>query len=148
MWDSFPKMGIYPTKQEIEDFIALFRYVAYLTGIPTEYWKTVEKAKAVMETFMLYELDPNKTSKILAHNFIKWLEDQPPAYLSRDFMEAGCRWMNGHDMCDALGMGRPSLYYYLVFAGHNVIVVTLAYSQRFIPGLDEFMIRVSVVLDS
>jgi hypothetical protein len=53
-------MGIYPTKQEIDDFIALFRYIAYLTGTPTEYWKTAEKAKAVMETMLLYEVSPWK----------------------------------------------------------------------------------------
>lgn len=93
-----------------------------------------------------YELEPNKTSKILAHNFIAWLEDQPPPYLSRNFMEAGCRWMNGHDMCDALGLGRPSLYYYAVFAGHNVIVSIMARAQKLIPRLDRFIIQVSLSL--
>jgi hypothetical protein len=63
-------------------------------------------------------------------------------------MEAGCRWMNGHDMCDALGLGKPSLYYYLVFAGHNVIVATLAYSQRLVPVLDRFLIQVSLTCSS
>ena len=145
MWDSFPKMGIYPSKQEITDFIALFRYISYVTGTPNEYFETPEKAKAVMETMFLYELEPNKTSKILAHNFIAWLEDQPPPYLSRDFMEAGCRWMNGHAMCDALGLGRPGLYYYAVFAGHNVIVSTMAHFQKLIPALDRFMIKVSLL---
>jgi hypothetical protein len=143
MWDGFPKMGIIPKKQEIVDFIALFRYIAYLTGTPTQYWETPEKAKAVMETMLLYELDPTNTSKILAHNFIKWIEDQPPAYLSRGFMEAGCRWMNGKEMCDALGLGNPGIYYYAVFAGHNILVSALAYSQRLIPAFDRFMIKVS-----
>jgi hypothetical protein len=146
MWDSFPKMGIYPSKQEITDFIALFRYISYVTGTPNEYFETPEKAKAVMETMFLYELEPNKTSKILAHNFIAWLEGQPPPYLSRDFMEAGCRWMNGHEICDALGLGRPGLYYYAVFAGHNVIVSTMAMCQKLIPALDQFIIKVSLLL--
>ncbi|KAG4431768.1 hypothetical protein IFR05_012744 [Cadophora sp. M221] len=141
MWDSFPKMGIYPTQQEIVDFIALFRYIAYLTGTPTSYWETPERAKAVMETMLLHELAPNGTSKILAHNFIKWIEDQPPPYLSRGFLEAGCRWMNGPEMCDALGLGRPALYYYVVFAGHNILVSFLAYSQRFIPAFDRAVIK-------
>ena len=144
MWDSFPKMGIYPTQQEIVDFIALFRYIAYLTGTPTSYWETPEKAKAVMETMLLHELAPNGTSKILAHNFIKWIEDQPPPYLSRGFLEAGCRWMNGPEMCDALGLGRPGPYYYAVFAGHNILVSFLAYSQRFIPSFDRVVINVGV----
>ena len=56
MWDSFPKMGIYTSKQEITDFIALFRYISYVTGTPNEYFETPEKAKAVMETMFLYEL--------------------------------------------------------------------------------------------
>lgn len=75
------QMGIQPTKQEITDFIALFRYISYLTGTPDHYFSTPSKAKAVMETMFLYELDPSKTSKMLAHNFIKWLEDEPPVYL-------------------------------------------------------------------
>jgi hypothetical protein len=61
-------------------------------------------------------------------------------------MEAGCRWMNGHEMCDALGLGRPDLYYYAVFAGHNVIVSTMAICQRLIPALDQFIIKVSLLL--
>ncbi|KAG9232759.1 hypothetical protein BJ875DRAFT_465899 [Amylocarpus encephaloides] len=143
MWDSLPKMGVYPTKQEITDFIALFRYISYLTGTPTSYWTTPKKAKAVMETMFLHELDPTNTSKILAYNFITWLSNAPPVYLSRDFLEAGCRWMNGHEMSDALGMGRPNLIYYLVFQGHNVVVFTLAYLQRFIPAFDRFMININ-----
>jgi hypothetical protein len=55
IWDSFPKMGIYPSKQEITDFIALFRYISYVTGTPNEYFETPEKAKAVMESMFLYE---------------------------------------------------------------------------------------------
>lgn len=142
MWDSFPKMGIYPSAAEITDFIALFRYISYLTGTPEVYWKTPEKAKAVMETMFLYELEPSKTSKILAHNFITWLEDGPPVYLSRGFLEAGCRWLNGHEMSDALGLGRPGTYYYCVFAGHNVLVATMARVQRLVPALDRFLVQV------
>jgi hypothetical protein len=142
MWDSFPKMGIKPSEAEITDFIALFRYVAYITGTPTSYWKTPAKAKATMETMLLYELAPTETSKVLAQNFVKWIEDQPPAYLSKGFMEAGCRWMNGNEMCDALGLGRPSMYSYALFAGHNIVVSTMAVAQRFIPALDKFMVQV------
>jgi hypothetical protein len=142
MWDSFPKMGIYPSTAEITDFIALFRYISHLTGTPEIYWETPEKAKAVMETMFLYELAPNKTSKILAHNFISWLEDAPPVSLSRGFMEAGCRWLNGHEISDALGLSNPSLWYYCAFSGHNIVVTTLAQAQRFVPNLDRFLVKV------
>lgn len=92
-----PKMGIHPTDQEAADFIALFRYIAYLIGAPNDgkYWADITKAKATFESMVWYELVPNETSKILAQNFIKWIEDQPPAYLSMGFMQAACRWMNG-----------------------------------------------------
>jgi hypothetical protein len=71
MWDAMPKMGIYPTRQEASDFIALFRYIAYVIGCPDHYFCDVDRAKAVFESMWLYELAPNKTSKILAQNFVK-----------------------------------------------------------------------------
>ncbi|TVY94533.1 hypothetical protein LAWI1_G000211 [Lachnellula willkommii] len=96
--------------------------------------------KATFESMLWYELVPNDTSKILAQNFIKWIEDQPPAYLSLGFMEAACRWMNGNEMCDALGLGRPALHHYAAFAGHNIIVSSLAWAQRIFPPLDRFVV--------
>jgi hypothetical protein len=73
VWLSLPRQGIWMTRQEIIDYIALWRYIAYLTGTPTEHFETPEKAKRVMEVLLLYEIHPTETSKILANNIIKCL---------------------------------------------------------------------------
>ena len=73
VWLSLPRQGIWMTRQETVDFIALWRYIAYLTGTPTEQFETPEKAKMVMEVLLLYEIHPTKTSRILANNIIKSL---------------------------------------------------------------------------
>lgn len=48
--------------REATGYIALFRYVSYLTGTPTELFETPEKAKKVMEDMLLYEIQPIETS--------------------------------------------------------------------------------------
>lgn len=73
IWLSLPRQGIWMTQQEIHDFIALWRYIAYLTGTPTDPFETPEKAKRIMEVLLLYEIHPTETSKILANNIIKCL---------------------------------------------------------------------------
>ncbi|KAL8953886.1 MAG: hypothetical protein Q9222_000260 [Ikaeria aurantiellina] len=77
--------------EEIEDYIALFRYIAYLTGTPNEYFESPARAKTVMETLLRDEIQPSATSRILANNILSCLEDQPPTFASRPFLEANCR---------------------------------------------------------
>ena len=73
IWLSLPRQGIWMTKQEIADFVALWRYIAHLTGTPAESFETPERAKRMMEVLLLYEIHPTKTSIILANNIIKSL---------------------------------------------------------------------------
>jgi len=142
MWDSLPKMGIKLSEEEIADYVALFRYIAHVLGIPTDWWATSSKAKAFMESMYLYELEANDTSRLLTYNFIKWIEDEPPVYISTGFIEAGSRWVNGHEICDTIGLKHPGPLPYAVFAGHNVIVSTMAFAQKLSPKLDAFMVKV------
>lgn len=142
-WMQLPKMGIALRKQETEDYIALFRYVAYLLATPSEYFGTVERAKTVMESLYLHELDPSGTPKVLAHNFVTCLADLPPFNISREFLEADGRWMNGDELCDALDMGKPGWYHYALMKGFCWNVRTLALVQRTFPRFDRFMINVS-----
>ena len=142
-WFQLPKMGITLRKQETEDYVALFRYVAYLLATPNQYFETVERAKAVMESMYLHELDPTGTPKVVAHNFITCLADLPPFNISREFLEADSRWMNGDELCDALQMGKAGWYHYTLMTGFCWNVRTLALVQRTIPRFDRFMINVS-----
>ena len=142
IWLSLPRQGIWMRQQEICDFIALWRYIAYLTGTPQVFFSTPEKAKAIMEALLLHELCPTDTSRILANNVIRSLELQPPSYASRSMLEANARFLNGNELCDALGLGRPSLYYWMLVAGQCIFFMAICYSYRSISYLDRRKIKV------
>ena len=137
IWLSLPRQGIWMKDQEVIDFIALFRFIAYLLGVPTDFFQTPDRAKRVMEVLMLYEIKPSETSAILASNIISSLENQPPTFASRSFLEANSRWLNGHKLCDALRLGRPGLYYYILVFGQCIFFMTVCYFYRAIPYLDK-----------
>lgn len=143
IWVSFPRQGIFISQQEAEDYIAMWRYIAYLTGTPTDYFSSPEKAKLAMETLLLYEINPTETSKILAHNVIESLALQPPNYPSREFLEAFARWLNGDALCDALGLGRPSLYYWALVTGQVLFSMWMSYTTRIFRVIDQKKIAVS-----
>ena len=136
IWLSLPRQGIYIRQQEIEDYIALWRYIGYLVGCPTEHFETPEKAKRLTEALLMYEIHPTDTSKILANNIIRSLEGQPPGYASADFLVASARWLNGNDLCDELALPRPSIYYWSLMAGQCLFFCFFCYTYRQIPSLD------------
>ena len=136
-------MGIVPKQQEVDDYIALFRYIAYLLATPTEHFATSEKAKAIMESIYLHELEPTQTFKVVEYNFVKYLEDLPPLNFSKEFIKAGSRWFNSDKLCDALDLGKPGWYHYVLMVGLRWAVKTLAIVHRLIPSFDKFMITVS-----
>ncbi|MCJ1269146.1 hypothetical protein MMC22_009035 [Lobaria immixta] len=141
MWYHLPRQGVFPREQEIVDYIALFRYVAYLIGTPTaKYFETPTQAKALMESLMLTELATSETSKVVASNFIKAIRDTPPVYVSKEFIEAGSRWMCGDEVCDELGLGRPGYYSWAVVFGLCWLSMAVCYTVRAVPYLDRKMI--------
>ena len=142
IWLGFPRQGIWLRKQEIEDYLSMWRLVAHYVGTPTEYFATAEKAKCVMESILLSEIEPTETSKILANNIISSLQGQPPSYASRDFLNASARWLNGNDLADALGLGRPGLYYWALVAGQCIFFCCICYTYRSILYLDRRKIQV------
>lgn len=134
--------GIWLRQQEILDYLALWRLVAHYVGTPTEYFETPERAKSMMESLLISEIQPSETSKVLANNIILSLQGQPPAYASRDFLVASARWLNGDELADALGLGRPSLYYKALVAGQCIFFVVICYTYRSIPYLDRRKLKV------
>ena len=146
IWLSLPRQGIYLRRQEIEDYIALWRYIGYLVGCPTDHFETPEKAKRLTEALLMYEIHPTDTSKILANNIIKSLEGQPPGYASADFLIASARWLNGNDLCDELALPRPSPYYWALMAGQCLFFCFFCYTYRSIPTLDRKKIEMLKVV--
>jgi len=136
VWLSLPRQGIWLREQEILDYIALWRLIAYYMGTPTEWFETPAKAKAMMESLLMNEVNPTETSKILAANVIRCLEAQPPTYASRSFLEVNARWLNGNELCDALALGKPSAWYWALMAGQCIFFMSLCYLHRSVPWLD------------
>ena len=138
---SLPRQGIYLRKQETEDYIALWRLIAHYVGTPTSYFSTPDRAKHMMESLLMNEINPSNTSMILANNIIRCLENQPPTYASRSFLEVNARWLNGNDLANALGLGHPSWYYWALMAGQCIFFSCLCYTYRSIPALDRRKIQ-------
>lgn len=100
-------------------------------------------AKRMMESLLLYEINPSETSKKLANNIIVSLADTAPAYASREFLEINARWLNGNELCDALGLGRPGLYYWMLMTGQCFFFIGMCYANRAFASLDKKNIAVS-----
>lgn len=143
IWLGFPRQGVWLREQEIVDYIALWRLVAHYLGTPTEFFETPCTARYIMESILLSEVRPTETSKILANNIILSLQGQAPAYASRDFLNANARWLNGNELADALGLGRPSCYYWALVAGQCIFFMYFCYTYRSIPYLDQRKIKVT-----
>lgn len=137
IWLSLPRQGIFLRQREIEDYIALWRYIGHVIGCPTDCFATPLQAKHNMESLLLYEIHPTATSKILANNIIKSLEGQAPGYASADFLIASARWLNGNALCDELGLARPGLYYWCLVAGQCLFFCVFCYTYRSIAYLDK-----------
>lgn len=61
IWTDFPRQGIFLRHQEIEDYAALWRLGAHYLGTPTAPFETPKKAKKMMETLILHEIEPSDT---------------------------------------------------------------------------------------
>jgi len=136
IWLSLPRQGIYLRPQEITDYLALWRLIAFYIGTPHEPFSNPTSAKSIMESLLMNEINPSQLSQTLANNVIRCLENQPPTYASRSFLEASARWLNGNELSDALGLGRPSYYYTCLVAGQCLFFMALCYSYRSIPYFD------------
>ncbi|PWY75124.1 transcriptional regulator [Aspergillus heteromorphus CBS 117.55] len=142
MWLQLPRFGIQPTPDEVRDYIALFRYLAFLLGTPTSYFETVEKGKRTMESLLVHELRTTDTSRTVAFNFVECVTNLPtPFQISKAFIEAGSRWINGDELCDELELGKPGALAYLSFSGHCILVTVIAWLQWILPVLDDLLIR-------
>lgn len=143
VWLGLPRQGIYPSQQDIEDYIALWRLVAYYMGTPTEPFESPVKARAMMESLLISEIDPTETGKILAKNIIIGLENTAPAYASKEFMEAMSRLLNGDQLSNELDIPRPNLYYRMLIWGYVFWVMAVSFIVPKIWFLDRMMISVS-----
>jgi hypothetical protein len=141
-WIGLPRQGILMRADEIEDYVALWRWVAHLLGTPTEPFATPARAKAIMESLLASEMAPTATGAVLAANIITGLHNQPPTYVSRKFLHAQTHWLNGRELADALKIPRPTVYYQGLMLGQCIFFAALTYWYRLMPSRDEKRIEV------
>lgn len=141
IWLSFPRQGIFLGHQEIEDYLALWRYIAYILGTPDTFFTTIPKAKAIMESLFHNEVHPSEMSRTMANNIILSLKETPPTFVSADMLTASARWLNGNDLSDALGLKQVSLYYWALMAGQCLFFAVYCYMNRLVPAWDRDHVR-------
>lgn len=138
---AFPKMFVYLTKRQRDDYIALWRYLAYLIGSDEKMFTSAETGLACLQSIMLAELwpdtSPDSHTKTLLHNSIAALANQPPSNMSYDYICAQVRWLHGDEYCDALGLPEVSYYARLITASKVCFFVVMATVGHVIPGWDK-----------
>ncbi|KAH8430682.1 oxygenase MpaB family protein [Aspergillus melleus] len=140
IWLGLPRQGIFLRDGEINDYLALWRLVAYYMGTPTEPFRSPATGRAMMESLLVSEINPTDVGKILAQNIILGLENTAPTYASKEFMEAMARHLNGHMLSDRLDLPRPNWYYQALIYGYCFVVMGVCYGLRLFPGLDQTFI--------
>jgi hypothetical protein len=136
IWLSFPRQGIFLSAREIDDYLALWRYIAYLLGTPDTFFTTRARAKAAMESLFYTEVDPSPMSATMANNIIFALKETPPTFVSADMLTASARWLNGNALADRLALAPVSLYYTVLMAGQCLFFMGFCYTYRAVPAWD------------
>ncbi|KAK1777949.1 hypothetical protein QBC45DRAFT_179072 [Copromyces sp. CBS 386.78] len=142
IWMGLPRQGIFLTSQEISDYLALWRYVAYLIGVPDTItspssgqkitpFGSPEEAKVAIESIVLSELNtPSETSSVLANNIIAALANQPPLRSSASFLRAQAYWLNGSRLCEALNIPRPPVWHTVLVISQCLLFMVFCYLRQ------------------
>ncbi|KAK0674752.1 hypothetical protein QBC41DRAFT_5337 [Cercophora samala] len=128
----FPRQGIWLGEGEKEDYLALWRYVAYLLGTPTAPFESVRTARVWLESLIVSEIRPSAVSKRLGENMINSLALTPPTYASRDFLRAEGYWLNGPALSKELGIGRPRWWYLVLVGGQCGYFMAVSYVKKYL----------------
>lgn len=149
IWKQLPRLGIYLTKQEIEDFVALYRLLAHLLGVPTEHFSSVTRARKTMEDMKDGNSRPSESSRKITRAFINTFADKAPYNVSRGLIQAGIRMMNPAQVCDALGLEATGWTSYAAFLGLRWSIGLAALVRRigFPLPPDNVAIEVSGILE-
>ncbi|KAJ5801344.1 uncharacterized protein N7518_003412 [Penicillium psychrosexuale] len=143
LFRQLPKIGIQPRPQETEDFLALFRYIAYVMATPDSFFNGAEQSKATMESVMMCEPEPTESSKAVGANFVAAIQDYPGVNVSKSMIEVGCRVLSGDDLADKMGFSQPGIFYRASFRGWCQLLVAINALQRLSPAFDQILMRKS-----
>lgn len=146
LFQTLPKLGIFPSPQESLDLISMWRLVAYYIGCPDWPLASLEVARAFTESIYCSELHPpgptciNDPCKILTHNCIAALANQPPSYASANFIAANIRYLNGSELSDALGVPEVDNYSTMMVYAQNILYYVIHKASQVFPAVDHYKI--------
>ncbi|KAG9249019.1 hypothetical protein BJ878DRAFT_531504 [Calycina marina] len=129
VWPPMPGQGIFLRAQETADYIALWHLIAHYLDTPTDNLTTPQKAHEMMESIFVSEIRPTETGK-----------GQPPAYASRDFLNASAIWLNAKELSDAFGLVNWGWFYFALVAWRCIFFCGLGYTYRSFEYLDKMKI--------
>ncbi|KAL4966222.1 oxygenase MpaB family protein [Aspergillus stella-maris] len=141
IWLGLPRQGIYLTPQEEEDYIAVWRLVAFYMGAPTKPFTSAAKAKIVSESLLVNKFEPTKTGRILARNIAIGLENTAPIYALLEYMDALTRLLNGDQLSNKLHIPKTGIYHKLLMWGYCFWVQVQAKTLPIFPGVDRYLIE-------
>ena len=142
IWAQFPRLWIHPRVNEIEDFVALWRYLAYLLGVPNEHFASAVIAKETMDTLDQRKKVQCEASQRITHTFLDAFADRAPVNLSRGFLQAGIWAMNPVSTCDALEVPRPNIVHRSTFVSLKACTALLIIAQKRVWFFDAMMQKV------
>jgi hypothetical protein len=138
---TFPSMFVYLKKKDRDDYIALWRYLAYLLGTDDRFFADADIARATLESIVLAELWPDistqdSPTRILLHNSMMAMANTPPSNMSYDYIVAQVRWLHGNAYADALGLPSASLRARFFTGSKVCFFLVMGFLGHVIPGLD------------
>jgi hypothetical protein len=141
IWYSLPRQRIQLREQEIDDFIALWRYISYLIGSPDEWFADRRRALLVQQSIMYIELHPNHNSKVLANNMIEAFRRDTPVKMPVGLINASARHLAGDPLCDEWDIRKPNIIWRGVWHGNVRMYKGFAYMCRSVGWMDRSQIK-------
>jgi hypothetical protein len=141
IWYSLPRQKIHLRKQEIVDFVALWRYISYLIGSPDGWFETPEKALLIQQSIMYIELHPNHNSKVLANNMLEAFRRDSPVKMPAGLINASARHLAGDPLCDEWDIGKPNIVWRGIWHGNVSMYKGFAYMCRSVGWMDRGQIK-------
>jgi hypothetical protein len=131
---ALPRQGFFLSRQQIADYLALWRWVGYVLGAPVDWMGTPESAKAMMESIIASEINPSPNSRILANNILTAEAGAPPFRSPREYLAAQAYLLNGDELAAELGIEKPPLRFRLLSWFQCLVLMCLCYSYPLMPA--------------
>eukprot|EP00002_Diphylleia_rotans_P024990 TRINITY_DN4935_c0_g1_i2.p1 TRINITY_DN4935_c0_g1~~TRINITY_DN4935_c0_g1_i2.p1 ORF type:complete len:382 (+),score=56.56 TRINITY_DN4935_c0_g1_i2:82-1227(+) len=97
-------VGVHPTKQEMDDYTHLWRYIAYLIGVDEDKnpCKSFALSHAMIESIVLHLVEPDDVSIQMTKHVLWSITNRPPTFFGFDVHAEIARAFMGNELADSL----------------------------------------------